>query len=85
MHGDRQVPGDLPIRHALCHQLQYLRFARGKRARPDGLLMHTTSVESARSSLYAANEQKSDRQPSQAASRTLLLEPREERERIELG
>jgi hypothetical protein len=95
MHGDRQVPGDLPIRHALCHQLQYLRFARRKRGRPDGLLMHTKrpdgllmhtkSVEWAPSTIYAANVQKSDTQPSQAARRTLLLAPREERERVELG
>ena len=85
MHGDRQVPGDLPIRHALCHQLQYLRFARGKRVRPDGLLMHTKSVEWPRSTIYAANVQKSDTQPSQAASRTLLLAPREECQRIEFS
>jgi hypothetical protein len=85
MHGDRQVPGDLPIRHALCHQPQYLRFARRKRAPPDGLLMHTKSVECARSTIYAANEQKSDTQPSQAASRTLLLARREVRERVEFG
>ena len=58
MHGDRQVPGDLPIRHALCHQLQYLRFAPGKCARLDGLLMHTTTVGCVPSNIYATNEQK---------------------------
>ena len=47
--------------------------------------MHTKSVECAQSTIYAANVQKSDTQPSQAASRTLLLAPREERQRIEFG
>ena len=62
LHGvdsDAQPPGDLPICHALCHQLHHLRFPRRERVRPDGLL--GTRYEGSSClvwSIYGTNEQK---------------------------
>ena len=58
MDRDTQVPGDLPIRHALCHQLHHLRFARGERTQREGSVIHHTNVDNGRRISYDTNEQR---------------------------